>query len=326
MSPVLPKAIQRQLKAVEAIEAQINAQADNPPAPTPGIGEVLDAPQPAPVAQAPAPVPPAPPQPPTPPVDTTDWRQKFLSLQGVFNAEMPKLQNQVRELMLKNEEAQRRAQAPTPAPAPQAQPDQKDIDGFGIDMVNMVRRTAETMVAPVLHAFDLRIKALEAKAAQLETTTQGAAQVASRSAEDMFFARLEKLVPNWEQINGNQAFLQWLTQVDPIYGQTRQSALDAARQSLNAERAANVFSTFTASIAAAPAAPAPSPLANQQAPSASGGSVPPQQVAKPTFTEKQVTDFYNDKARGKYRGRDADAARIEEAINLAAAEGRIRPN
>ncbi len=325
MSPALPKAIQRQLKAVEAIEAQIVAQADNPPAPSPGIAEVIDAPPPAPPAQAPAPVPSAPPQPQpqTPPPDGVDWKQKFLSLQGVFNSEMPKLQSQVRELMAKNEEAQRRAQAPTPAPAPQAQPDQKDIDGFGIDMVNMVRRTAETMVAPVLHAFDLRIKALEAKAAQLETTTQGAAQVASRSAEDMFFARLEKLVPNWEQINSTPAFLQWLTQVDPIYGQTRQSALDAARQSLNADRAANVFNTFASSVAA-PAAPTPSPLANQQAPNASGGSVPPQQIAKPTFTEKQVTDFYNDKARGKYRGRDAEAARIEEAINLAAAEGRIK--
>lgn len=323
MSPVLPKAIQRQLKAVEAIEAQISAQAENPPAPTPGIAEVLDAPPPAPTAQAPAPATPAPPQPSLPPADTTDWRQKFLTLQGVFNTEMPKLQGQVRELMAKNEEAHRRAQAPTPAPAPQAQPDQKDIDGFGIDMVNMVRRTAETMLAPVLHAFDLRIKALEAKAQQLETTTQGAAQVASRSAEDMFFARLEKLVPNWEQVNGNQAFLQWLTQVDPIYGQTRQSALDAARQSLNADRAASVFNTFASSVVA-PVAPTPSPLANQQAPSASGGSAPPPQVAKPTFTEKQVTDFYNDKARNKYRGKEAEAARIEEAINLAAAEGRIR--
>jgi hypothetical protein len=41
------------------------------------------------------------------------------------------------------------------------------------------------------------------------------------------------------------------------------------------------------------------------------------------MSQKAVQTFYNDLAKGRYRGREAEAERIENEINQAAAEGRI---
>jgi hypothetical protein len=48
------------------------------------------------------------------------------------------------------------------------------------------------------------------------------------------------------------------------------------------------------------------------------------QASKVLLTEKQITDFYNDVARGRYRGREAEQQRIETEINNAISEGRVR--
>jgi hypothetical protein len=40
-------------------------------------------------------------------------------------------------------------------------------------------------------------------------------------------------------------------------------------------------------------------------------------------SSKFIQNFYADVMRGKYKGREADQARIESQINQAAAEGRV---
>jgi hypothetical protein len=45
---------------------------------------------------------------------------------------------------------------------------------------------------------------------------------------------------------------------------------------------------------------------------------------KKTWTIDEMDTFYKDVARGEYRGRKADAERIEADIDRALAEGRVR--
>jgi hypothetical protein len=59
-----------------------------------------------------------------------------------------------------------------------------------------------------------------------------------------------------------------------------------------------------------------------RAKSAAGASSAP--AAKPIFTRAEIAAFYADQVQGKFRGRDADAARIEQQIWEAQREGRIR--
>lgn len=314
----LPRSIQAQLEQANAVLAQANPQPQEPQAEL--------APE-APEAQQQAPEPTAstetPAQPTQPQLDV--WEHKYKTLQGLFNREVPTLQHQVKDLRTQletavarlNEAADAKAKPSEPA-APVADP--RDVENFGSDLVEMVQRTAERMFGRAASELQGQAARIEQRLAQLEQALQGTHETVALTAEQSFFDRLTKMVPEWEQINANDAFLAWLAEVDPVYGHPRQSALNAAQQSMNAERAAAVFKAFAATQ---PSAPKPNAVAKQVSPKAAATAAPAPQT-KPILTEKQVVDYYNAKRRGEYRGQEAEVQRIEAMINQAIAEGRVQ--
>jgi hypothetical protein len=314
----LPRSIQAQVEQANAVLAQANPQPQEPQA------EI--APE-APEAQQQAPEPTAstetPAQPTQPQPDV--WEHKYKTLQGLFNREVPGLQNQVKDLRSQletavarlNEAADAKAKPSEPA-APVADP--RDVENFGSDLVEMVQRTAERMFGRAASELQGQAARIEQRLAQLEQALQGTHETVAMTAEQSFFDRLTKMVPDWEQINANDAFLAWLAEVDPVYGHPRQSALNAAQQSMNAERAAAVFKAFAATQ---PSAPKPNAVAKQVSPKAAATAAPTSQT-KPILTQQQIVDYYNAKRRGEYRGQEAEVQRIESMINQAIAEGRVQ--
>ena len=320
----LPKAIQRQADAADAFQKSLlDAQQDpqgetilNDPsqlgAPDPG-GEPQ---QPAAPAPAPAPKP------------SDDWEQKYKSLQGVFNSQIPALQatakaeKEQREKLAETvAELQRKLEASAQEPKPAAA-DPKDIESFGADLVDMVNRQAERVYASLVAQFDAQVKNFDSRLSSVEQVVTGVSKKTDSTLEQQFYAALSGRVPDFEKINGEQRWLDWLAETDSVYGVPRQAALDAAHRELDAVRVANVFNAYKAQFPAKPQAS----LSNQVAPS---GAASPAPAAAPA-TNKQllssafVAKFYNDLAVGRYRGRESEAQRLEAEINLAAAEGRIR--
>lgn len=318
----LPRSIQAQ---VEQANATLEALSSKP----------ADAPTEAPAAEPPAEQPPeqltqAAPEPTAsePPAQSQTqpdvWEHKYKTLQGLFNREVPTLQSQVKDLKAQLETAVARlneaAEAKKPSEPAQPVADPRDVENFGSDLVEMVQRTAERMFGRAASDIQTQAARFEQRLAQLEKALQGTTQTVAMTAEQSFFDRLTKLVPDWEQINANQAFLAWLGDVDPVYGQPRQAALDVAQQTLNAERAAAVFKAFAGT---SPQAAKPSAVEKQVSPKGAASAAPaPSQ--KPILTQKQIVDFYNAKRRGEYRGQEAEAQRIEQMINQAIAEGRVQ--
>ena len=308
----LPIQVQRAAEEVAQIEQALQAQAQpsapapepEPPAPEP----VVD------VAPAPAPAAPVPPPPPA-----EDFEHKYRTLQGTFNSLVPKLQQQIRE-MQGEVESLKKAKAPADPPKPEADP--KDSETFGADVVDMVVRTTKGIVMPV-------VTDLQARLAKLEQLAESLTQSSSATAEDVFFDRLQRAVPDWQDINVDPRFIEWLKEVDPVFKQPRSLALTHARNALDADGVISVFTVFKKSIQppAAPAqAPAPKPSLEQQVVPGTGGHghAPAAPQAKPIITQREVHEFYNSLAQGKWRGREAAAAAREAEINLAAAEGRLR--
>lgn len=319
----LPKALQAQLDQANATLEQINnpQPAPEPETPAPEPQAQL-APEPAPEPANAAPEPQATPEPQAQSQQQPDvWEHKYKTLQGLFNREVPTLQNQVKDLKAQLEAAVARldkaADAKTTAAQDTPVADPRDVENFGQDLVDMVNRVAQASLGSVA-------KQLEQRLLQIEDALKGTTQQVAVTAEQAFFDRLTKLVPEWETINANQAFLTWLAEVDPILGQARQAALDAAQQSLNADRAAAVFKAFAPSQPATPTPRSTPALDKQVSPKGSAASTPPQQVQPKVWTQQEVVDFYTAKRMGEFRGRDADAQRLEAEINLAMAEGRIR--
>jgi hypothetical protein len=328
----LPRNLQAQLEAAEALLAQAN-----PPAPSAGDAPPLTDPANLPPSDPPEPnaVPPQPQESPTPQVavptpplasDEETWQERYKSLKGLFNKEVPSLQQQVRQL---TEQGQRTAQQletlsavkHAPAAAVKSEVDPRDVESFGSDLVDMVRRVSQQAQGDTAQ-IDSTVEAFKQRIEQLERETQEAAQAVVRAAEKAFFDRLAKQVPEWESVNESDEFLSWLASIDPVYGISRQSGLNEARKSLNADWAVSVFRAFESTRSPAPTAAA-NPLSKQVSPRAVASPTPTQQADQGIISQKYITDFYGDQTRGKYRGRDDEAQRIEQVINQAMAEDRI---
>lgn len=316
----LPRGIRNQVAAAEAIERQM-AAAPQAPATVPVdqlVAPPADTTAQPPVTETPPANPPAPVQ---APVDEA-LEQKYRTLQGKYNAEVPRLvqttRNLEQQLQTAQAELQRLKQEP---PKPQASvPDPKDVEAFGAEMIEMVRRQASSEIEAAVRAhvgsFVQRLEALEA---QFKSVNQDVAV----TAEQQFLTSLTQLVPNWRQVNVDQKWLEWLGQVDPVYGEARQAALDRATQSMSAERTAAIFNSFLATVAQ-PVVPPASELSNLVAPTRTGASQPPAPAPGPQYISvKDVEAFYRDVRMGKYNGRE-DVMRVMEAnINRAIAENRV---
>jgi hypothetical protein len=318
----LPKAVQKQVEAAEALLAESNKPTEltTPDSPAEPISESSTATQ----IEQPAQVAPTVVKPEVP---EETWESRYKSLQGLFNTRVHELQGQNKELTAKLQQVFDKldtlSKQPEPASHSQQQPtlDPKDVENFGQDLVDMVQRQTQAVLGRVAGKIDAVVADFEKRISQMEQALKGTTQTVAMTAEEVFFNKLTTLVPDWEQINGNEQFLAWLAETDPVYGQPRQAALTAAQNAMDVNRVANVFKAFKALL---PQQPKTDPLAKQVSPKSAAAVAPQAPSEKPVITQKQVQAFYHEVATGKYRGREAEAQRLEQMINEAMAEGRIR--
>lgn len=317
----LPKQVQAQLDNADAMLAEVNGQpASSELATLAATEQVIE---PVQQAEPPQAVEPevhvvAEPQPQPDPFEA-----RYKVLQGKYNAEVPALHRKVHELesdlRTAIERLERASAERESATATQHVSDTKDVENFGADLVEMVNRVSSSAMSKALKQMETRAATIEAQMRKLIEQVSGVTQHTAQTAEEMFFDKLAKLVPDWERINADKAFLAWLAEVDPVYGVPRQKALEQAQKTLSADRAASVFLAFAGPRQAAPK---PDPLEKQVSPKGAG-SAPPPSGEKPVIKQAQITQFYDEVRRGQYRGREAEAARIEQLINTALAEGRV---
>jgi hypothetical protein len=321
MNSPLPRAVQRQLDQAEALAQQSQAA----PAPAPAAPVAPPAPaqapaQPAAPAQAPA----------APAAPAVDYEQKFRSLQGMYNREVPDLRaanaRAISEISSLREQLTALTAAvqakPTQPEQPQAPTvDPRDARVFGEDMVEMVNKYAQQTFAQAKAEFARALAAVEQRVQALEAAVTGVKKRTADTMESQFYAALDQLVPDWKAINADPEWLAWLAEVDDVYNIPRQAALDAAFERLNAANVAAVFKKY----AQTRPKPAAAGMQSLITPSEGGGAppAPPAPPARQLITQDAVQRFYNDVAKGRYRGREAEQAQIEAEINLAAQEGRI---
>lgn len=250
------------------------------------------------------------------------WEQRYKTLQGMHNQNMSDIKRRLKEAQEANEALQKQMAEFTAKQADEpVQIDPKFADEFGADLVGMVQSIVQTYLDKTQAANESRIK-------QLDDRVKTAAHAAAKTSEELFYEQLAMQVPEWKKINVDHNFLAWLSEDDPVYGWSRQQALDDAARQRDVGRVARIFKAFTDGGQPQPE-PKPSvaktQLEKQVAPPA-GRASPPATAAprsKRTITSDEVTKFYDDVRRGLYRGREEDMQREEQEINRALAEGRI---
>lgn len=320
----LPRAIQKQVEDADAFVAQMNGQTGdgtpNPetdPPPDPNAEPQPPEPQPQNISQEPQPK----------PVTEETWQAKYLTLKGMYDAEVPRLHAQAREQnqqlqQLIAEVAALKAAKPEPAPAPaKTLITEQDKEAFGSDLLDLIDRATEQKIAGYRDAE----AQLKAEIAELKGKLGNVSERQVMSDKDRFIMTLGQQVPDWEAMNVDPGFLAWLAEVDPVYGLPRQVALNNAYEAFDATRTANIFRQYKATLAPAPqTSQNKADLQRQVAPTRSRTSPAPATASteKRNFTQSEITQFYEDWRRGFIE--NDEAVRLEKEIHAAIAEGRIR--
>jgi hypothetical protein len=252
------------------------------------------------------------------------WQQKYYTFKGKYDAEVPRLHAQIQEMNqaiheLRNAKPATPPAAPEPAKATHITDSDKEV--FGTDIIDLIERVA----AQKTQEFASENEQLKKQVKELAGQVGSVSESVQMSAQDKCLAKLAVQVPDFEALNVDNGFIQWLAQTDPIYGQPKQLALNSAFQALDADRLAVIFNSYKQEMGiASKAKPTVNPELNRQvAPNRSRSQPAPSQDAdKPIWTEAHITQFYADKRKGNLS--EADAARYEASLNAAIADGRVR--
>lgn len=257
-----------------------------------------------------------------------DWQQKYKSLQGMYNADVPRLNAENRDLSSRVSQLEgllSTMQEPTqqsPAVVEKLITDD-DVKEYG-DSISVMRKAAREEVAQEIAQLRQQIGQLQGVLPQVQQVqTQQ-----KKSAEQTFWSTIANEVPNWNDTNNDPDFQSWLLAIDPLTGINRQTYLEDAQKQLDANRVVSFFRTWEGetgktSTAQVDRSAQQSQLQKQVAPgrSRNNGAKPSGQSR--TYTQDDIKDFYTDIRKGKFKGRDQERGRIERDIFAAQQEGRI---
>lgn len=325
----LPKQVQDQLKELEKIEQQLAQGQNTPPAadPQPAVDDPKPAEPPVDPTTKPADSKPAEPTPtPTEPVVAEEtWQQKYKTLKGMYDAEVPRLHAELRELKATVESLRKAAETKPAEPAKPAEPTKlvtdADVEAFGQDLIEVQRKVAREVAAE----FRAELDALKAENADLR---QQVGATTTRGAEVSFEMRLHRLVPDFEAVNTDPKWIAWLNEIDPMLRGPRKLAAQDAFAAGDAEGVAHYVKLFKETLA--PAAVEPT---NQKAEELerqiqpTRNSAASAQVPSPKgriYTNADVNKMFQQAINLSNRGQFDEAKRLEAEIDAAYMEGRVK--
>ena len=263
-----------------------------------------------------------------------DFEQKYLTLQGMFNAEVPRLTAQNAELLERLGQMEQLVAtmqfAPTPEPEPAPEPvsalTADELEDYG-ESIDIMRKVSQEVAS----AYQQQITDLQATIQQLQGAivprVEQIAASQAQTAEQIFWSDLSLAVPDWKIINESQDFQTWLLEIDPLSGHSRQSFLENAQQNLDVNRVAGFFTSWQQETGTSPAQPnrsgSNSELEQQITPGRSRGTGTPLGNEQPTYTPQDISDFFAAVRRGEYKGKEEERDKLERDIFAAQREGRI---
>lgn len=243
---------------------------------------------------------------------------KFKVLQGKYNAEVPRLHRETRELsdQVRDLQAQlENVQTPTPAA--------KDLEATDLDIEAYAEYGDEfKTLAETVKSLTNQVETLNDENTSLKKSIDTVEVIQTNTDSERFWTALEEAVPDWEVINSNPDFIQWLQEVDPVSNITRQTHLNDASETLNATKTISIFKLFNDSVAEETSNQGNINIARQAQPD-SIDTAAPASTSKKLYTRKEIKEFYKDVSNGKWKGHEQEQAAVEADIFAAPQEGRI---
>lgn len=256
---------------------------------------------------------------------TDDFKQKYSTLKGKYDAEVPRLHQQIKDLTAQMQsfkddiEAKKKAEAEKPKEKVSYITD-ADREEYGDDLLDVQRRVAKEVAQEYDDKLDAQAKIIEALQKQISDT-------GGQVGEIGFSSRLRQLVPDFDQIDGDDRWAAWLNEYDPMLNSQRRDVAQKAFDSGDAESVAHYVKLFKKTLVA------DEPVVD----------------TRQAELEKQVTPGRNATTQAKSNGKSAkiyssremdnqwskiktmstkgmydEAAKLEAELTAAYVEGRVR--
>lgn len=315
----LPKQVEAQLRELEALEKQLTEGQNPAPAdPEPTSAEPPQDPQPQPAE--PKPVEPTP-TPTEPVVAEETWQQKYKTLKGMYDAEVPRLHADLRELKAQVDSLRKASETKPVEPAKPTTPTKlvtdADVEAFGQDLIEVQRKVAREVAAE----FRGELDAMRAENEKLrEQLTSTGTQVSEASFEQ----RLYRMVPDFEAVNADPKWIAWLNEVDPLLRAPRSSVAQQAFNQGDAEGVAHYVAMFKQTIAPVEQkTDKTEELERQLQPNRGAPSTPTASPKGKVYTSADIEKMFRKAADLGTKGQTDAAKKLEAEIDAAFMEGRV---
>lgn len=213
--------------------------------------------------------------------------------------------------------------------APEITPEEREQ--WGDELLKVIEKKAAQIAAPLRAQLDQRLSELDQKLG-------GVAQVQIIDARDRMMQTLDTSVPGWRETNLEDAFKEFLTEIDPLSGLKRQTMIMDAWNQNNAARVGAFFNEFYRQAGRQPdqsrnglsrdPASQPAPQNPLEALAAPGkprtAPTAPRADDDDVITRADVSRFYTDLAAGRFVGKEQLAKDYEKKIYAAQAKGTLR--
>lgn len=246
-----------------------------------------------------------------------DYQQAYRTLQGKYNAEVPRLNQALAEQGKQNSDLKRQIdELSAKVSELSSSPKQDSVKiledaGYQDDALITAFKAQNEQLAELQRKNDK----LQASLQELHGVKDRVArneETQAQTAAQRFITDIAAAIPDWEAVNDNPQFHAFLSQEEGLSGYTRQDTLSRAEKSLDAATAVKIFKAFKDSLTKRKENISPN--------SRGSGSAP---EGKRLFSREEVAQFYADLARGRIKqGPEAQAKEAE--IIEAQREGRIR--
>lgn len=238
-------------------------------------------------------------------------RQQLAVLQGKYNAEVPRLSSENKELrsqVARLELEKQNAQSLASQAQPAGNSSSPSIDAirreYGDEMGDYARAQQEHAHAQQeqVNRLTQTVESLRAEInGRLEKTEQTVTETVSQTRNEKFAALLHSKGLDLQQMNRDQDFVQWLDELDPYSGIRRGDLMNSAYKSDELQRAAMFFIDYASSKKtaspkpSAPATPPRVPPVTAQSTAPDGSAVP---VDSGPMQPHEITEFYAKKRKG----------------------------
>lgn len=262
----------------------------------------------------------------TAPPPSEDFKQKYNTLRGKYDAEVPRLHAQVKELTTQVGELtsslnkqQQAAQTEKPQ-TPESYVTDADREEYGDDLIDFQRRVAKE----VGQQYEQKIANLEAT---IDTLQNRMNDTGGQVSDMTFQQKLRHVVPEFETLNTDPQWIEWLDTVDPMLRGPRRAVAQEAYARGDVDAIQHYVQMFKETQAPAQAhqSEKQSELEKQITPSRSTTSTTPAPTNEgqgKVYSEAQMDAAWKRVNTLNMSGRYEDAAKLEAELTTALLEGR----